>query len=138
MIKYCYRKFYDYYFHKIREQDMKEVSKILDIEELKVFNNMDSYDKYHGISVYNKLKNENMPKIYLKLALLHDCGKENISFFKRVMHKLGFKTILLEHPKLGYNKLKDINFELAVLISKHHDKSNDKYMILFQIADDRS
>ncbi|WP_068268708.1 HD domain-containing protein [Caviibacter abscessus] len=138
MIKYCYRKFCEYYFHKISEKDLQKVSDILSFKEFDIFNNMDSYDKYHSINVYKKLENKDIPAIYLKLALLHDCGKENISFCKRVIHKLGFKTILREHPKLGYNKVKDINLELAVLISKHHDKIDDEYMCLFQDADDRS
>lgn len=138
MIKYCYRKFCDYYFHKIDDKDLEKVYCILNTKELEIFNNMDSYDKYHGICVYKKMIDKNVPDIYLKLALLHDCGKKNISFFKRVIHKLGLKTILREHPRLGYEKVKKINSELAKLIYKHHDKPENEYMCLFQDADDRS
>ncbi len=138
MIRYTIKKFLDYFIRKIDKKLEQEILNVLNTEERKIYFNMDYYDRYHGISVYNKLVNTDIPKIYLKLGVLHDCGKENAKFYLRVLHKIGFKTILREHSKMGYNKLKDINYELAKLVLVHHNKTNDKYMKIFQDADDRS
>ena len=138
IFRYCIRKFNDYYFHKLDYKELEKVTNILNDAEKLIFNNMSSYDKYHSFNVYEKLKIHNVPKVYLKLALLHDCGKNNISFFIRVLHKLKFKTILRKHPYLGYAKLKDIDIELANLVRLHHSISQNEYIKLFQDADDRS
>lgn len=138
IFKYCIKKFNDYYFHKLNYKEIEKATSILNDDEKLIFYNMSSYDKYHSFNVYEKLKIHNVPKIYLKLALLHDCGKHNISFLIRVLHKLRFKTILREHPYIGYEKLKDIDIELANLVRLHHSKAQNEYMKLFQDADDRS
>ena len=86
-------------------------------------------------AVSSWLKNE---KMYLKLALLHDCGKGKASFFKRVLHKFGFFTKLQNHPKIGAKKLENIDKDLSVLIENHHKKNYSQKMKIFQKCDDES
>ena len=101
---------------------------------------MSKYDKLHCINVYKKimkteLKNE---KIYIKLALLHDCGKGKVGIIKRVFHKIGINTELKHHSFKGYKKLKNINKELSILIKNHHNKNYSEKMKIFQKCDDES
>ncbi len=138
MIVYAIRKFFDYFIAKIDLELEEKALKILNIKEQEIYFNMDYYDRYHGLSVYSKLMNKNMPEIYLKLAILHDCGKENANFLIRTIHKFGIKTKLREHSYNGYKKLKNIDKDLANLILNHHNKTDDKYMKIFQKADDDS
>lgn len=129
-------KIIEFYFLRINKNNEQEVKAILSKEEYDIFDKMQGYDKYHSFKVYEDIKGQNMPNIYLKLALLHDCGKGNSGFLLRVLHKLGFKTSLRNHSLNGYIKLKDINPELANLILKHHDITEDEYMKKFQGVDD--
>ena len=126
----------EFYFLRINKNNEQEVKAILSKEEYDIFDKMQGYDKYHSFKVYEDIKDQNMPNIYLKLALLHDCGKGNSGFLLRVLHKLGFKTSLRNHSLNGYIKLKIINPKLANLILKHHDVSDDEYMKKFQGVDD--
>ena len=129
-------KIIEFYFLKISKSDELEVKKLLSKDEYNIFYNMLGYDKYHSFKVDEDIKVQNMPNIYLKLALLHDCGKGNCGFLLRVLHKLGFKTSLRNHSLNGYIKLKDINPQLANLILKHHNSTEDEYMKKFQGVDD--
>lgn len=129
-------KIIEFYFLRINKNNEQEVKAILSKEEYDIFDKMQGYDKYHSFKVYEDIKGQNMPNIYLKLALLHDCGKGNSGFLLRVLHKLGFKTSLRNHSLNGYIKLKNINPELANLILKHHNSTEDEYMKKFQGVDD--
>jgi len=129
-------KIIEFYFLRINKNNEQEVKAILSKEEYDIFDKMQGYDKYHSFKVYEDIKDQNMPNIYLKLALLHDCGKGNSGFLLRVLHKLGFKTSLRNHSLNGYIKLKDINPKLANLILKHHNSTEDEYMKKFQGVDD--
>lgn len=135
-----FKKFYDYYFPKINKAYMAEMIKILDEKEKKIFFEMSEYDKFHSLEVLKKIKKTELKneKMYLKLALLHDCGKGKASFFKRVLHKFGFFTKLQNHPKIGAKKLENIDKDLSVLIENHHKKNYSQKMKIFQKCDDES
>ena len=82
----------------------------------------------------NKIIGKN--KKYLELALLHDCGKENANVIRRVIHKIGLRTLLRLHPENGAKKLGIIDPELAILIKNHHISSYSTEMTEFQKIDD--
>lgn len=132
------RKVLQYYFLKLKKDEYFEIKKVLTDYEFSMFIKMSEYDKLHSYRVYKSLKNKKIDLIYLKLALLHDVGKNNANFFKRVIHKLGFKTSLRFHAYNGYIKFKDYDEKLANLILKHHDKVDDEIMKMFQGADDEN
>lgn len=138
MIGYCIKKFNHYFLSKIKKEDLDEVYSFLTEYEKKIFDKMDRYDKYHGIMVYKNIKKYGFGRDFEVFCLLHDCGKEKASFYLRIMHKLGFKTRLLDHPKLGFDKMKDHNINIANLIKAHHEKPETKEMEIFQKIDDRS
>ena len=85
------------------------------------------------------LKNEVLKddKIFLKLALLHDCGKKSPSLIKRMKKVLLGDKELENHSEDGFNKLKDINYELSILCREHHIKSKELKMQEFQKLDDK-
>lgn len=137
---YIFRKIKEYFFSEIEEDLLEEALEYLDYNERKIFENMSKYDKFHSLKVYEKLKNSRIgkEKIYLKLALLHDCGKGNIGIIKRILHKLGLKTELKNHSDFGMKKLENINKDLAILIKNHHNKNYSHEMKIFQKCDDES
>ena len=130
----------EYVFPIIDKNLELESLKILTDEEKEIFNSMGKYDRKHSLEVYKKILNTELVKdeMYKKLALLHDCGKENVGIIKRVLHKLHFKTTLSEHPNNGYKKLKNINNELAKLVKNHHNLNYGVKMSIFQKCDDAS
>ena len=75
---YILRKGLEYFFPKIDEKFMNKVIEILDSDEKKIFLEMDRYDKFHSLEVYKKVSKTNLKDkiIYLRLALLHYCGKD--------------------------------------------------------------
>ena len=74
---------------------------------------------------------------YLKLALLHDCGKENLSLFIRVKKVLIGDKKVENHPKLSYKKLKNINNAVGELALSHHLTPISNEMKIFQELDDK-
>lgn len=139
-IKYFLQKFQEYFLKTIDLHKYNEAMEYLTLEEKKIFDSMMKYDKIHSLNVFNKLKDTELKndKQYLKLALLHDCGKGNVSLIVRILHKFSIKTKLLEHDKIGSEKLKKINAELSNLIKHHHNKNFSEKMSLFQKCDDDS
>lgn len=137
---YGIKKIKEYFFSKINKDLLIEALDILTEEERNIFQNMSKYDQIHSLEVYKKMKESELRtyKIYLKLALLHDCGKEKAGFLKRILHKLGFYTSLRKHSEIGEKKLKFINSELSILIRNHHVKNYCCKMNLFQKIDDES
>ncbi|MGL4947508.1 MAG: HD domain-containing protein, partial [Cetobacterium sp.] len=75
-------------------------------------------------------------RIYLKLALLHDSGKGNITFLRRVKKVLIGDEKLEKHPQNAFEKLKKIDIELAKLCRDHHKKNVENKMKIFQKIDD--
>ena len=137
---YIVRKGIEYFFPKIDENFMNKVIEILDSDEKKIFLEMDRYDKLHSLEVYKKLSETTLKDkiIYLKLALLPDCGKGKTSMITRVLHKFKINTPLREHAERGYEKIKGIDTELALLIRNHHNRNYSEKMSIFQKCDDES
>lgn len=129
-----------YIFGRYNEKNNDIVKTILSNEEFKIFNSMSRYDKIHSFRLYNfLLKNKVLKddKIFLKLALLHDCGKKSPSLIKRMKKVLLGDKELENHSEDGFNKLKDINYELSILCREHHIKSKELKMQEFQKLDDK-
>lgn len=129
-----------YIFGRYNEKNNDIVKTILSNEEFKIFNSMSRYEKIHSFRLYNfLLKNKVLKddKIFLKLALLHDCGKKSPSLIKRMKKVLLGDKELENHSEDGFNKLKDINYELAILCREHHIKSEELKMQEFQKLDDK-
>ncbi|MGL5278996.1 MAG: HD domain-containing protein [Cetobacterium sp.] len=130
---------YRYIFLKFNKKNEEEVKKILSIEEFEIFTKMREYDKLHSFLVYKKcsenkiLKNN---KNYLKLALLHDCGKGNTGLLKRVKKVLIGDEKLEKHSENAFEILKDINIDVARLCRDHHRDDGENEMKIFQKIDD--
>lgn len=129
-----------YLFKKYDPNNDLVVQDILTDEEFKIFNKMSEYDKIHSFNLFKLVKknpilknNEN----YLKLALLHDCGKENLSLFVRVKKVLIGDKKVENHPNLSFEKLKNINITVGKLAFSHHMLPNDENMKIFQELDDK-
>ena len=123
---------YLYIFCKFNDEVNNEIKNILSEDEFLIFNKMSDYDKLHSYKLFQKVK-ENIflkdKKIFLKLALLHDSGKGNIGLIRRIKK-------VLRHPDLAFEKLKNINLELANLCREHHNKNVNDDMKIFQQLDD--
>nr|WP_307774489.1 HD domain-containing protein [uncultured Cetobacterium sp.] len=107
--------------------------------EFELFKNMSDYDKVHSFNVYLKTLQDPVLKNdinFKKLALLHDCGKGKVTIFRRVKKVLIGDKELEKHPEKAFEKLKEINLQLAILCKRHHEKSEDEKMISFQRLDD--
>lgn len=131
---------YQYIFSKFNESYNSEIKKILSEEEFLIFSTMSNYDKVHSYSLYQKVKEEktlSSEKLYLKLALLHDSGKGKVGLFRRIKKVLIGDKILEQHPSVAFEKLKNINFDLAELCLNHHNKDVDQKMKIFQELDDK-
>ena len=131
---------YQYIFSKFDESNNSEIKKILSDEEFLIFSEMGNYDKVHSYKLYQKVKSNKIlssQDIYLKLALLHDSGKGKIGLFRRIKKVLVGDKVLEQHPNIAFEKLKNINFELAELCLQHHNKDVDEKMKIFQELDDK-
>ena len=131
---------YLYIFSNFNDSWNSEVKKILSKEEFLIFSEMANYDKVHSYKLYQKVKTNkilSLQEIYLKLALLHDSGKGKVGLFRRIKKVLIGDKILEKHPEIAFEKLKNINFELAKLCSEHHNKNVDEKMKIFQELDDK-
>ena len=109
---------YRYIFLKFNKRSEEEVKKVLSKEEFEVFNKMREYDKVHSFLVYKKCSEDRIlknNKNYLKLALLHDCGKGNIGLLKRIKKVLIGDKKLEKHSDNAFKILKDINIDVARL-----------------------
>ncbi len=138
IISYFMRKGKEYFFPEIDGKVLKRALKILTKKEKETFMEMDEYDRMHSLEVYKKVCKTEIKNdvLYLKLALLHDCGKGKTPILLRSMHKFGVKTRLTEHPLKGYEKVRNYNEELALLIKNHHRRSYSEKMDIFQKCDD--
>lgn len=131
---------YQYIFSKFDENNDSEIKKILSEEEFLIFSTMSNYDKVHSYSLYQKVKGNktlSSEKNFLKLALLHDSGKGKVGLLRRIKKVLVGDKILEQHPNIAFEKLKNINFDLAELCLKHHNKDVDEKMKIFQELDDK-
>lgn len=129
-----------YIFCRYKKSNDKIVKTILNEKEFEIFKNMSGYDKIHSFNLYNKVKESeilNKKEIYLKLALLHDCGKKNYSLIRRVKNVLFGDRKLEKHSEESYEKLKNINLELAKKARDHHKKNLSLEMEIFKKLDDK-
>ena len=131
----------DYIFSNYKSEWNEEIKNILSEKEFVVFENMDEYDKIHSYKKFKIVENSTILKNevnYYKLALLHDCGKNKAGLVRRLKKVLIGDFILEQHPEMGYQKIIDINTELASLIRAHHDSNTTEKMKEFQRIDDLS
>ena len=131
---------YQYIFSDFNDSWNNEIKKILSEEEFLIFSKMRNYDKVHSYKLYQKVKFNKIlssQDIYLKLALLHDSGKGEVGLFRRIKKVLIGDKILEKHPEIAFEKLKNINFELAELCLQHHNKDVNEEMKIFQELDDK-
>ena len=131
---------YQYIFSNFDNNWNNEVKKILSKEEFLIFSEMGNYDKVHSYKLYQKVKSNKVLSLqenYLKLALLHDSGKGKVGLFRRIKKVLVGDKILEQHPSVAFEKLKNINFDLAELCLNHHNKDVDQKMKIFQELDDK-
>lgn len=129
----------NYIYGVYNEKDDKLARKYLTNSEYKIFINMNNYDKVHSIEVLKMLLEDDKlyyKKEYTKLALLHDCGKEEAGLIRRSKKVIMGDTKLESHPKRGYEMLKEINPKVAKLTLKHHDKDAVEDLKRFQMIDD--
>lgn len=129
----------DFLFGKYKKENDVLVKSVLTLEEFKIFNEMSEYDKIHSFNLYLNVKNNNLlkdDKEYIKLALLHDCGKENYSLIRRMKKVIIGDKQIEKHPFAAYAKLKNIDKKIAVLALKHHEETDDEKMKEFQRLDD--
>lgn len=138
MLKARLKQGFFYIFCKYNKKFDSEVMEILSDFEFLVFSKMSDYDKLHSYLLMKKVKKSKLSGniLYLKLALLHDCGKENIGLLRRIKKVIFGDKLLENHTKIAYEKLKEHNIELAKLCIMHHDKNYDKDMEEFQKLDD--
>jgi len=107
---------YLYIFSNFNDSWNDEIKKVLSEEEFLIFSKMTNYDKVHSYKLYQRVKSNKIlssQDIYLKLALLHDSGKGKVGLFRRIKKVIIGDKILEKHPKIAFEKLKNINFELA-------------------------
>lgn len=140
MIKSRLKQVYTYIFCSYSDEFDLLVKNILTDEEFKIFNEMSEYDKLHSFNLYKLVKENKSLSTdinYLKLALLHDCGKENFSLLRRVKKVLIGDKKIENHPSLAYKKLENINKIVGELALKHHLPPFDEKMKIFQQLDDK-
>ena len=129
----------DFLFGKYKTENNIFVKEILSSDEFKIFDKMSEYDKIHSFNLYLIVKENELLKVdekYIKLALLHDCGKENYSLARRIKKVIIGDKQIERHPFFAYEKLKNINRDVAILALKHHEQTDDKKMKEFQNLDD--
>ena len=127
-------------FEKYHKENDIYIKEILSCDEFNIFDKMSEYDKIHSFNLYKLTEKNSLLKDdidYLKLALLHDCGKENYSLFKRIKKVIIGDKQIEKHPEKAFEKLKEINLEVAELALNHHTKTEDIKMKEFQILDDK-
>ena len=64
-------------------------------------------------------------------------GKSKVGLLRRIKKVLVGDKILEKHPNIAFEKLKNINFDLAELCLNHHNKDVDQKMKIFQELDDK-
>lgn len=134
------KQLFRYFFANFDTESEREVESFLSEEKFKIFKKMGAYDKFHSFLIYKAVKSDELlsqDKNYLKLALLHDCGKGNTGILRRIKKVILGDSLLSKHPEFAYEKLKNIDLKLAQLCREHHNKVVDEKMKRFQKIDDR-
>lgn len=129
---YRFKQVYTMLFPRLKYEDLVLITNNIDGVERQIFDAMSPYDKKHSVNVLkavlkNPLLREDM--LFRRLALLHDCGKDpKTTFGERIKNSIFKVGRLKYHPNRGYEKLNEIDYKLALLVLKHHNKNidNDK------------
>ncbi|WP_372714443.1 HD domain-containing protein [Ilyobacter sp.] len=138
---YRIRQVLTYIFSKYEEKNNEIVREILSEDEYAVFSRMKEYDKIHSVNMLKEAREDELlkkDKNYLKLALLHDCGKEGAGLIARIKQVSIGDEILKKHPERSYKKLLEINPFVADLARSHHFSGTIGKMKRFQEIDDRN
>jgi len=140
---YRIKQVFNYLFPRLKEKDIDIIKLHLKTEEQNIYFEQSAYDKKHSYTVFRKIMKNTLLKddiLYRKLALLHDCGKgKETSFSERAKYVIFKKGRMLYHPKRGFEKIKDIDYKLALLILKHHNKNIDNEKLrAFQKIDNKN
>lgn len=127
-------------FGRYSEKNNRVVKTILSNEEFKIFDSMSEYEKIHSFRLFQMILSDETlqgEESYKKLALLHDCGKINASIFRRMKKVFIGDAVLDRHSECSFEKLKNINYKVALLARKHHLKPENKLMKRFQELDEK-
>lgn len=138
-VKYRLKQGMQFFFGKYKKEWDLEIKNILTKDEFKIFENMIEYDKLHSYILFTYVKDDKLLKNdinYQKLALLHDCGKGDLSFYKRVKNVIFSEKESIHHSEKSYEMLKLINKNLAILAREHHSLQQNTKMTRFQQLDD--
>jgi len=140
---YRFKQVYTMLLPKLKYEDLVLITNNIDGVERKIFDAMSAYDKKHSVNVLKGVLNSPLiseDTLYRRLALLHDCGKDpKTTFLERVRYSI-FKVGKLKfHPNRGYEKIEKIDYKLALMIQKHHNKNIDNEQFReFQRIDGRN
>jgi len=129
----------NFIYAKYNGKDDILARKVLSPKEYEVFIGMSNYDKVHSIEVLKMLLEDDRlcyKKEYIKLALLHDCGKGEAGLIVRAKKVIIGDKKLEQHSERSYEMLKDINLKVAKLAKIHHLKDVPKDLKRFQNIDD--
>lgn len=138
---YRIRQVLTYIFAKYEEKNNKIVREVLSEDEYAVFSGMKEYDKIHSVNMLKETMEDELlrnDKNYLKLALLHDCGKESAGLISRIKQASIGDEVLKKHPERSYKRLLGINPFVADLARSHHMTDTRGKMKRFQEIDDRN
>lgn len=129
----------NFIYCKYTADDDKLVRKHLSSKEYEIFKEMCEYDRVHSVELLKVLLDDKVlynKSEFLKLALLHDCGKGKVGLFRRVKKVLVGDKMLEAHAERSYLLLKGVNLKVATLARKHHIREANGDLRRFQKLDD--
>ena len=129
----------NFIYGEYNEKDDELARRMLSQKEYEIFIKMCNYDKVHSVEVLKMLLEDERlcyKKEYIKLALLHDCGKEEAGLMRRIKKVVVGDKKLDQHSEKSYEMLKNINIKVAKLARMHHKKDVPKDLKRFQNIDD--
>jgi putative nucleotidyltransferase with HDIG domain len=151
-----------------KKVDYAYVSQFLNKDEIDIFKKLKNNDQHHCIRVcrdslqYNKEYFINLNEYKLgRAALLHDVGKGklHLSLIEKSIivildritkgklkkyNKIKQVNIYYNHPKIGFNILKDLGYEdeLLEVVKYHHNKGkincDNKMLQIISLCDDKN
>ncbi len=147
------KQFFNAIFAKIDDADRAYIKKHLNEAGAKLFYGMEVFDQAHSLAVARTIETFDYQgdlEFLIRLALLHDIGRKNISVFDKVFFVLINKAsvrltkklsnyfpslyVCLNHAKIGAEILKDAGFlREAEIVGYHHediDKPNTELLLL--------
>lgn len=144
-------------FAKVTESDKEYVKKYLPQKGEKLFFEMATFDQAHALAVARSIETFDYAgdkNFLIRVALLHDVGRTNVSIFdkvfcvlidafsKKIAKKLAIHLrplyVYYNHPQIGAELLKCAGFTReAEIIRMHHTKAENApvELLLLQKAD---